>query len=117
MPQTSTSERITKPTAKHCPLFVGNSNEQRGALALGEAGAAGVAVELAELLVLAESAADREVAGVALPVPGAGRVLAAVEREVVRGHGSSRVEQGRRNGSWTAMLYSARNPMRHFRLG
>src|SRR5262245_35703838 len=37
---------------------------ERRALALGEAGPAGVAVVLAELLVLAEAAADREVAGV-----------------------------------------------------
>jgi hypothetical protein len=38
---------------------------QRGAFALREAGAAGVAVELSVLLVLAEAAADGEVAGVA----------------------------------------------------
>jgi hypothetical protein len=38
---------------------------QRRAFALGEAGAAGVAVELSELLILAVVAADREVAGVA----------------------------------------------------
>jgi hypothetical protein len=41
---------------------------QRGALALGEAGAAGVAVEQAELLLLAVAAADREVAGVTFAV-------------------------------------------------
>ena len=29
MPRRSTSGRITKPTAKHCPLFVGNSNQIR----------------------------------------------------------------------------------------
>jgi hypothetical protein len=41
---------------------------ERRALPFGEAGAAAVAVELSELLVLAESAADREVAGVASAV-------------------------------------------------
>ena len=30
MPQTSMSGRITKPTAKYCPLFVGNSNQYGG---------------------------------------------------------------------------------------
>ncbi|HJZ56878.1 MAG TPA: hypothetical protein VKE74_18055 [Gemmataceae bacterium] len=56
---------------------------QRGALPLGEAGPAGVAVELAELLVLAEATADREVAGVAPAVERAVRVLAAEVGEVV----------------------------------
>jgi hypothetical protein len=41
---------------------------QRRALALREAGAAGVAVEQAELLLLAVAAADREVAGVTFAV-------------------------------------------------
>jgi hypothetical protein len=46
--------------------LVGESAAVQGrALALGEAGAAGVAVELSELLVLAVEAADRKVAGVA----------------------------------------------------
>src|SRR4051812_37252488 len=58
---------------------------QRRALALGEAGAAGVAVELAELLVLAEAAADGGVAGVAPAVERAVGVLAAEAREVVHG--------------------------------
>jgi hypothetical protein len=60
---------------------------QRRTLSLGEAGAAGVAVELAELLVLAESAADREVVGVAAAVERTVGVLAAEAREVVHGSG------------------------------
>jgi len=56
---------------------------QRGALAFGEAGPTGVAVELAELLVLAEPAADREVAGVTPAVERAVRVLAAEVCEIV----------------------------------
>jgi hypothetical protein len=58
---------------------------QRRALALGEAGPAGVAVELAGLLVLAESAADREVTGAASAVERAVRILAAEAGEVVHG--------------------------------
>jgi hypothetical protein len=58
---------------------------ERRALALGEAGPAGVAVELPELLVLAESAADREVTGVALTVERTVRILAAEAGEVVHG--------------------------------
>src|SRR4051812_17134354 len=58
---------------------------ERRALALGEAGPAGVAVELPELLVLAEASADREIAGVALAVECAARILAAEAREVVHG--------------------------------
>ena len=58
---------------------------ERGALALGEAGAAGVAVELPELLVLAESAADREVIGVALAEERTVVILAAEAGEVVHG--------------------------------
>src|SRR5262249_25658341 len=54
-----------------------------GALALGGAGAAGVAVELAEPLVLAEATADREGAGVAPAAERAVRVLAAAMCEVV----------------------------------
>ena len=64
---------------------------QRRALALGEAGAAGVAVELAELLVLAEAAADREVAGITLAVEGTVRILAAESGQVVRVHRWSRL--------------------------
>jgi hypothetical protein len=58
---------------------------ERRAFALGEAGPAGVAVELPELLVLAESAADREVAGVALTVERTAGILAAEAGEVVHG--------------------------------
>jgi hypothetical protein len=58
---------------------------QRGALALREAGAAGVAVELAVLLVFADPAADGEVAGVALPVERAFGLLAAETGEVDHG--------------------------------
>ncbi len=58
---------------------------ERGALALGEAGPAGVAVELPELLVLAESAADREVTGVASTVERTFGILAAEAGEVVHG--------------------------------
>jgi hypothetical protein len=60
---------------------------KRRAFAFGEAGAAAVAVELSELLVLAESAANREVAGVTLAVERAIRVLAAEARKVVHGSG------------------------------
>ena len=58
---------------------------QRRALAFGEAGPAGVAVELAELLVLAVAAADREVAGVASAVERTVGILAAEAGEVVHG--------------------------------
>jgi hypothetical protein len=57
--------------------------EQRGALALGEAGVACLAVEQAELLVLPVAVADREVAGVALAVERATRVQTAEAREIV----------------------------------
>ena len=56
---------------------------QRRALTLGEAGPAGVAVELAELLVLAVVAADREVAGVTSAVERTAGILAAETCEVV----------------------------------
>jgi hypothetical protein len=56
---------------------------QRGALALGEAGAAGVAVELPELIELAVAAADREVADIALTIELAFRILAAEAGEVI----------------------------------
>jgi hypothetical protein len=60
---------------------------ERRAFAFGEAGAAAVAVELSELLVLAEVAADREVAGVTSAVERTVRILAAEAREVVHGVG------------------------------
>jgi hypothetical protein len=58
---------------------------QRGALALREAGAAGVAVELPVLLVLADAAADGQVAGVAPAVEGTLRFLAAEAGEIIHG--------------------------------
>jgi hypothetical protein len=74
-------------------LVVGELGVEVGRpLELGEPGLAGVAVEEA-MLVLAEVAADREVAGVAAAVFRAVRVLAAMAREVVRGHGSSWIKQ------------------------
>ena len=57
--------------------------EERRALALGEARLAGVAVELPELLMLSEAAADREVAGVTPAVQRTIRVPAAEVCEVV----------------------------------
>ena len=65
--------------------------EQGRALAFGEAGLAGVAVEEAELILFAVAGADREVSGVALAVAGAVGVLAAEACEVV--HGSDRTER------------------------
>ena len=56
---------------------------QRRALALGETGPAGVAVELAELLVLAVAAADREIAGIASAIERAVGILAAEARKIV----------------------------------
>ena len=60
---------------------------ERRALALGEAGAAIVAVELSELLVLTEASADGEVAGATSAVERAVGVLAAEAGEVVHGSG------------------------------
>jgi hypothetical protein len=57
--------------------------EQRGALALGEAVLAGVAVEQADVVLLAVAVADREVCGVSLAVEGAVGILAAEAREIV----------------------------------
>jgi hypothetical protein len=57
--------------------------EQGCALAFGEAGLAGVAVEESDVSVLAVAAADGEIAGVALSVSGAVGVLAAEAREVI----------------------------------
>jgi hypothetical protein len=82
--------------------------EQRSALALGEAIPAGLAVEEANVVVLAEVAADGEVAGVAVPVECAVGVLAAEASEVV--HGSERtglcpgVVTRRWNGSLSIVL-------------
>src|ERR1700730_1916916 len=54
---------------------------QRGALAFGEAGAAGAAIEQAKLPGLAESAGDGEVCGVAAAEVGALGILATELRE------------------------------------
>jgi hypothetical protein len=59
--------------------------EQRGALALGEAGLAGLTVEQPDVVILAVAVADGEVAGVAAAVEGAFGILAAEAREVVHG--------------------------------
>ena len=58
---------------------------QRGALAFGEAVAAGAAIEQAILPVLAESAGDGEVSGVAAAEVGASGIQATEPREVVHG--------------------------------
>ena len=60
---------------------------ERRAFTFGGAGAAAVAVELSDLLVLAEAAADREVSGAAPAVERTVRILAAEAREVVHGVG------------------------------
>jgi hypothetical protein len=64
--------------------------EQGRALALGEAGLAGVAIQQADVVELAVAVADREVAGVALAVAGAVGVLAAEAGKVVH-----RTDRGR----------------------
>ena len=61
----------------------GGATIQWCALTLGEAGPAGVAVELAELLLFAVVAADREVAGVTFAVERTAGILAAETCEVV----------------------------------
>jgi hypothetical protein len=63
--------------------------EQRGALALGEAGVARPAVEQADVTLLAVAATDREVAGVASTVERAIRVQATEASEVVAHRGGS----------------------------
>ena len=57
--------------------------KQRGALALGEAVLADVAVEQPDVVLFAVAVADREVCGVAVAVEGAVRILAAEASEVV----------------------------------
>jgi len=64
--------------------------EQRGALALGEAGLAGPAVEQADPVVLAVAVADGEVAGVAAPVQVAIGIMATEAGEVVHRERASR---------------------------
>jgi hypothetical protein len=67
-------------------LLVGQARvEQRRALAFGEPRLARLAEEEPDLMILAVPIADREVAGVALTVERAVRVLAAEASEVVHG--------------------------------
>ena len=66
--------------------------EQRRALALGEAGLAGLAVEQSDVVVLAVAVTDREVPGAAPPVQRAVAVMAAETREVVHEDDRSREE-------------------------
>jgi hypothetical protein len=95
-------------------LLVGHpAVEERGALPLGEAGLAGLAIQQADVVVLAVAVADREVAGVAPPVQRTFGVLAAEEGEVVHGDAASRhagwVEvQGSIKRCWTS--YDASSP-------
>jgi hypothetical protein len=77
--------------------------EQGRPLALGEAGLARVAVEQADVVLLAVTVADGEISGVTSPVEGAVGILATEASEVVHGEGTSRqrgwvVVQG--IGSW-----------------
>jgi len=64
--------------------------EQRGALALREAGLAGVAIEQSDVVVLAVASADGEVSGAASPVGGTVGILAAEAREIIHNDGASR---------------------------
>jgi hypothetical protein len=63
--------------------------EQRGALALGEAGVARLAVKQADMPLLSIAITDREVTGIASAVERAIRVQAAEAREVVVHRGGS----------------------------
>jgi hypothetical protein len=72
-------------------LLVGQMGMEQGrALAFGEAVLAGVAVEQADVILLAVAGADGEIARVASAVGGAIGLLAAEAREVVHGGGSPR---------------------------
>jgi len=67
-------------------LLVGETAiEQRCALALGEAGLAGVAIEQADVIPLAVAVADGEVTGPSLAVEGAIGILATEAGEIVHG--------------------------------
>ncbi len=68
-----------------CFLFGQVGVEQRCALALGEAGFAGVAVEQPDVVLFAVAIANGEVSGIALAEQGAIGVLAAEASEVVHG--------------------------------
>jgi hypothetical protein len=94
-------------------LVVGELGVEVGRpLELGEPGLARLAVQ-ETVVVLAVVAADREVAGAAAAVLRTVGVVAAIEREIVRGHGSSWIKQGRCNWSWTAMLTSDTMPFNY----
>ena len=72
-------------------LLVGHAAvEQRGAFALGEAGLAGVAVEQADVVVLAVAIADGEVSITASPIGGTVGVLAAEARKIIHSDWASR---------------------------
>jgi hypothetical protein len=58
---------------------------KRSALAFGESGLAGIAVEQSDRLMFAVAVADREIAGVSLTMERAVGILAAEAREVVHG--------------------------------
>jgi hypothetical protein len=74
-------------------LVVGEFGVEEGRpLELGEPGLAGLAGQEA-VVILAVVAADGEVAGAAAAVFRAVRVVAAMQREVVRRHGSSWIKQ------------------------
>ena len=74
-------------------LVVGEFGVEEGRpLELGVPGLTGLAVQEA-VVILAVVAADGEVAGAAAAVFRAVRVVAAMPREVVRGHGSSWIKQ------------------------
>jgi hypothetical protein len=67
-------------------LLVGEPAVEQGrALALGEAGLAGLAVEQADVVLLAVAVADREVPGAAAALERAVGVVAAEASEVVHG--------------------------------
>src|SRR4051812_17417279 len=71
-------------------LFFGEMAVEQGrALALGEARLAGLAVEQADVVLLAVAGADREIAGVTAAVEGAFGILTAEAREVVHAGGRS----------------------------
>jgi hypothetical protein len=75
-------------------LLVGESAiEQRSALALGEAGLAGAAIEQTDVILLAVAVADGEVAGPSSAVEGAVGILATEAGEIVHGARKSLAER------------------------
>jgi hypothetical protein len=72
-------------------LLVGHTAvEQRGAFALGEAGLAGVAIEQADVVVLAVAIAGGEVSITPSPIGGTVGVLAAEARKIIQSDWASR---------------------------